>query len=301
MRAVARLAAAVTHYNEYRAYLLLAQTAYLSVRTGERRRCPVWLPRAMIAAAPSRVHLEVARELRQALVDGPVERVRSIADTARRWPDLCAEKIVSHRFRFLWICNPKVASRSLITALRAADPDARLISGKTIASVHRVEPRSRDYLSFAFVRDPYDRAHSFYADKVVLNGQYPNPVFGPHHGISQNSDFDAVCAWLNSPYGADAFADRHWLSQHRQIQLPDGRLPDFVGRYERLEPDLHTVTERLGMPVPVLPKINTTTDRWPEGKLAEGRRLRETALSTTNRALLRRRYAADFDVLDYRP
>ena len=256
----------------------------------------------MIGAAPSRVHLEVARELHEALVERAVDRVRSIADTARHGPDLRAEKIVSHRYRFLWICNPKVASRSLIAALRSADPDARLIQSKTIAAVHLAEPRSRGYLSFAFVRNPYDRAHSFYADKIVRANENRHRTVGPYHGVSEDSDFDAVCAWLNTPYGADAFADRHWLSQHRQICLPTGGMPDFVGRYERLEADLRAVAERLGMPEPVLPTLNTMSGwRLDEALAQSRRRLRETELSTRNRALLRRRYAADFDLLGYRP
>lgn len=301
MRTLARVAASVARCgtNKDRAYLLLAQAAYLSVRAGDRRRCPDWVARAMIGAASSRARLEAARELREALVEGDVERVRSIANTVRRSPDLGAEKILSHRYRFLWICNPKVASRSLIAALRAMDPDAQLIESKTIAAVNRAEPRSRGYLSFAFVRDPYDRAHSFYADKVVHADQHQHPRIGPYHGISQDSDFDAVCSWLNTPYGADAFAERHWLSQHRQIQLPSGRLPDFVGRYERLEADLSAIAQRLGMPDPALPWINRMGDRRLEGPLTDGHRLRERALNATNRTLLRRRYAADFDLLGF--
>ena len=298
MRTLGNLAAAAR--NKDSVYRLLAVS--LCGRARDGKPCPVWLARAMIAAAPSRVHLEVARELHQVLVEGVVEPVRSIAGTAGREPDLRAEKILSHRYRFLWICNPKVASRSLIAALRAADPDARLIRRKTIAAVHLAEPQSRDYLSFAFVRDPYDRAHSFYADKIVRADDNRQRIIGPYHGVSGDSDFDAVCAWLNTPYGADAFADRHWLSQHRQIRLAAQRLPDFVGRYERLEADLRTVAERLGMPEPVLPTLNTMTGWRPDEALAESRRrLRETELSATNRALLRRRYAADFDLLGYRP
>ena len=45
------------------------------------------------------------------------ETARAIYRTAMRRTDLRAEKIVSNRYRFVWLCNPKVASRSMIDAL----------------------------------------------------------------------------------------------------------------------------------------------------------------------------------------
>ena len=106
-----------------------------------------------------------------------------------------------------------------------------------------------------------------------------------------------MCAWLNTPYGSNAFAERHWLSQHRQIRLPDGRLPDFVGRHERLEPDLALVAARLGLRVRPLEPLNTMSGWLPPPEREAIDRHRD--LDRCNRAKLRSRYAADFRLFGY--
>ena len=256
----------------------------------------------MIALAPCAACRQVARELRTALAAGAAGRARAIASTARSTPDRRAEKIVSHRYRYVWICNPKVASRSLISALCAVDPDAELVRHGTTAQLYEARPGIRNYLSFAFVRDPYTRTHSFYADKLLRTEKKALERIERLHGISRDMSFDDLCAWLNSPYGSDAFADRHWLSQHLQLRLPARRMPDVVGRYERLEEDLSAIARRLDMPVPNLPRLNTMTGWCPvEARSDHYRQQRERDLSVRNRRLLRARYAEDFELLGYPP
>ena len=281
------------------AYRRLAKVVAYLTRAGAP--CPVWLASAMAILGLSTEHRRLAGDLRQVLATNATRSAQSIARTATRGPDLRAEKLVSHQFEFVWICNPKVASRSLIAALLNADPSAELFKELTVRELYAKQPRIRHYLSFAFVRHPYTRAHSFYGNKVLrkFNGKEAS-VIARHHGIDTNSSFDEVCAWLNTHYGSDAFADRHWLSQHRQIRLPTGTLPDFVGRYERLEGDLTRVAARLGMPQPALPLLNTNTGRHPDPKLQDReqrRRMRD--LSLRNRALLQSRYATDFELFGY--
>ena len=256
------------------------------------------LPALLAAVAPEPDHAAVARDLADALRDGDRDRAFAIASTARRSADRRAEKIVSRRYRFLWICNPKVASRSLIWALRATDPDALLIRGATVGDIHRVWPDTLDYYTFAFVRHPYARANSFYADKIA--GARDHPPLAAYHGLAEARSFADACAWLRTPYGADTFANRHWLSQHRQLRLPDSRLPDFVGRYERLDEDFATVARHLGLPRTDLPVLNTQAGWTATAETAAA--LREAAaaqLSDATKAQLRERYAEDFGLWHY--
>ena len=216
----------------------------------------------------------------------------ALLSTAGRRPDRRAEKIVSHRYGFVWICNPKAASRSLIAALRAADPGALLVRGRTLDEVLAGHPEARRFYRFAFVRHPWTRTYSFYADKHARARRVRDDYrwfIAPYHGVTLGMGFDALCRWLNTPCGADAFADRHWLSQSLQIATADGRLPDFVGSYEHLEADWRTVAARLGLPRVGLPRLNarppgTDPDEHPD---------------TETVALLRRRYAADFRLGGY--
>ena len=236
-------------------------------------------------------HRELARLLRAAIESGDRDAVFPLLSTAGRRPDRRAEKILSKRYRFLWLCNPKVASRSLIGAILAADPAANLIRGRTLPQVYALHPEARDYLTFAFLRHPWTRLRSFFADKHALarhDRRARRWFIDPWHGLEPGMSFEALCRWLNTPCGSDAFADRHWLSQSCQVTV-DGRAPDFLGRYERLEADWRSICERTGLPCAPLPLLNAGG--------AHPRRLPLRGDRTVE--LVRRRYAADFELGGY--
>ena len=272
----------------------------VGVRTGfaaEARRL-AWQLRAMPAAtraqrrrvrrladlADAEPRRTAAGEIAVALSAGERGAVLSMARTAARVPDLRAEKIVSRRYRFVWLANPKAASRSLIRALAAADPGAVVLREATLAEVYAAFPEARDYFSFAFVRHPVARALSCHADKVAGHGNVAVDAF---HGLGAGMDLDAWCAWLGSCWGADAFADRHWLSQDVLLrEAPGAPLPDFLGRFERLCEDFEAVTTRLGIPGARLPHLNR------RGRV-------EAPPSAPALAALEHRYARDFAAIGY--
>ena len=221
-----------------------------------------------------------------------------------------AEKIASHKLRCLWLCVPKVASRSIAHALLEADPAAEVLSGRSLAALLADRPELADYFSFAFVRSPVARAMSLHAE--IQFGQARNRgaqerakrekrewFFDRFPGLEQAQTFDAFCRWLATPYGSDDFADRHFLSQHLQIRGPEGRLPDFVGRLRTLNADWGAVAARLDLPAEPLPALNTMAG-WDAGA-SQARALRQAAeggVTAEARALLRRRYAEDFRLVD---
>ena len=245
-----------------------------------------------LAASPVPERRAIAAMLDAAVAAEDWTAALALVSTAGRGPDLGAEKILSRRFRFLWICNPKVASRSMILALRRADPGALLVRGRTLEEVLADHREARDYFRFAFVRRPCCRVLSFFADKHTLarrDRRARRHFIAPWHGLSPGMSFDELCRWLAAPCGADAFADRHWLSQSHQLSDGEGRLPDFLGRYEQLETDWRDVTGRLGLHSASLPRLNASPD-------AALRRIRPDAGAMR---LLRQRYAADFALGDY--
>ena len=250
---------------------------------------------ARLAASPTPEHRRIAAALGRALAVGDWAAALALASSAGRRADRRAEKIVSHRYRFLWICNPKVASRSLIQALRAADPDAELVRGRTLDEILDGRPALRAYFSFAFVRHPVGRTRSFHADKhgLALHDRRACRWFiEPWHGLRRGMAFEEFCRWLATPAGSDAFADRHWLSQHVQIRTREGQEPDFVGRWETLDDDWRTVTAHTGMPHRALPLLNARPGAAPAADMAQ---------TPEAAALLRRRYAEDFGLWGYQP
>ena len=111
----------------------------------------------------------------------------------------------------------------------------------------------------------------------------------PWHGLRPGMRFAEFCRWLETPCGSDVFADRHWLSQSRQVATADGRMPDFLGRVETVEADWRAVTERLRLPPVRLPRLNASG----------AGRAGEAGLDGESAALLRRRYAEDFALGGY--
>lgn len=290
------------------------------------------LARLTSALAAVALDRDIARDVAATLARGALGKTKQMVRTVSRSLDLQAEKVVSHKYRCLWLCNPKVASRSIKTTLLDADPAAE-VHEASVSDLYARLPEVRSYYSFAFVRHPFTRALSFYSDlrfslrfldKALLPRAEAKRRYCParwrpmgvlsraetrrrvilarYYGLADANDFDAYCRWLNTPWGSDAFADRHFLSQHVQIRLDDRRLPDFVGRYENLDADFRRVASRLGIDAPALPVLNTLAG-WqatPE-TLAAARSAAPARLTEQNKALLRARYAEDLALGDYPP
>lgn len=256
-----------------------------------------------LAVAP--LNPPLAGSIAGALFRGEFKAARGMAAQTH---DLGSEKIVSRKYRFLWLCNPKVASRSVIAALCRADPDAELIHAKSVSDIYEMYPEVKDYYSFAFIRHPFDRALSFYAEMRFfrerfegkgrfLKEQRQRRYRDMFPGLTDADTFDDYCDWLNTIQGSDLLAERHFLSQHIQIRLPDGRLPDFIGALENFEEDFARVAAVLGMPAPDLPMLNTMAGWQPPATAVKAARADMSAcLTERNRALLAKRYAADLDL-----
>lgn len=241
-----------------------------------------------------------------ALFRGEFKAARGMA--AQQTHDIGAEKIVSRKYRFLWLCNPKVASRSIIATLRRADPAAELIHAKSVSDIYKMYPEVKNYYSFAFIRHPFDRALSLYAEMRffrerfdgkgrLLKEQRQRRYDDMFPGLTDADTFGAYCNWLNTPQGSDLIAERHFLSQHIQIRLPDGRLPDFIGTLENFDEDFERVAAVLGMPASEPPMLNTMAGWQPPAAAVKAARADMSAcLTERNRALLAERYAADLDL-----
>ena len=270
---------------------------------------------AALAALPLRKPT-IAGHIAAAMCRGRWRDARHMAHTATRPPDF-AEKIVSHRHRCLWLCNPKVASRSIKYALLDADPDAVLIRDKSVSEVLSMLPEARRYASFAFIRSPLERALSFFAELNAplerarqaseatpghgvpsqhdLQQRKRAQLLARYYGLAEVNDLDAFCEWLATPYAADACAERHIRSQHLLVRAEGGRMADFIGRLETIEDDWRRIATRLGMDAPPLPMLNTMAG-WtaPPAEVAAARTALAKRMTPRSAMILKDRYAEDF-------
>ena len=251
----------------------------------------------------------VVKDIATALSRGALDTAWRMARTATRTPDLGAEKIISRKYRLLWLCTPKVASRSTIAALRSIDPDAVVIRETRGAELSTRHPEVRDYTSCAFIRHPFDRALSLYGEIRLSPERYQGTqrlhkqekrqfFLDRYYGLTEASSFEEYCRWLNTPYGSDALADRHFLSQHVQIRLEDGRMPDFVSCLENVDESWKRIAARVRMPTPELPMLNTMVGWQPSSLQSLQAARSEMRMLLTDRtcALLQTRYAADLQL-----
>ena len=269
------------------------------------------LPAGLIASASLPA---VARDMAGALLRGRLATAWRMARAAARPPDLGAEKIVSRKYRYVWLCNPKVASRSIMAALLESTPDAEVFRETSATQLFALRPQARSYYCFAFVRHPFTRALSFHAElhsphsrsaqgaERQAKEEKRRQLFAHVHGLAETASFGDYCRWLHSPYASDAVAERHFLSQHVQLRLAEGRLPDFIGHFENLDADFNQVAERLGLPKAALPVLNTAAGWRPApAALRIARSALSGQLTQQCKALLATRYAKDLELGDYSP
>lgn len=186
--------------------------------------------------------------------------------------------MISHPHRCVFVHIPKTAGQSiehvflnllgLTWKQRAplllrynANPElgpprlAHLRAADYVRLGHMSELQFTDYFRFSFVRNPWDRAVSFY--KYI-----GRPT---EHSFRQF----AVEVLPN-----DLWNTMYWFVRPQTEYLYDeGRLMvDFVGRFETLQSDFREVCDRLDLPATDLPFVNLS-DSTREKLATSGRRL----------------------------
>lgn len=139
--------------------------------------------------------------------------------------------------------------------------------------------------SFAFVRNPYSRAYSFYT--FLKN----NDIGQTQSLVNDFSDFDE---FLRSDFFASEGPDRLFSPQGLWTSGKDGQtMVDFVGHIETLEADLRYVRKKInpliGVPDPPLGMLNASAplDAWRGN------------ISSEAQERIINRYGRDFDQFGY--
>jgi len=170
-------------------------------------------------------------------------------------------RVITHyeKIRATYVSSPKVANTSIKAALLKAegiefgdaphhgDLPVTVLMPNAVDWAHR-----RRSFTFAFVRNPWDRLVSAWADKCGENSDVDMTAYGLPMGCTFER-FVEVAAELD-----DTYAEPHFKSQSLNL-LHDGQLiPSYIGRFETIDHDWKVVEAAIaaksGIGVPTLAK-----------------------------------------------
>lgn len=195
--------------------------------------------------------------------------------------NLILPKVVSHKYKLVYVHNPLVASNTIKSILRSLDENAE--------TTHANPLSYRSYLKFSFVRNPIERVLSCYTKKVLNADTAPKLyVISKYKGLHYNMSLREFVDWLLTEEGSDKYADRHWISQHKILHNSKGEpLYDYLGKLETFKEDLNRL---LGF-TPEIPRL-VTSNQQPKKCQEE--------ITDDMRNKILRRYGKDFVKFNYR-
>ncbi|MCB4438254.1 sulfotransferase family protein [Alteromonas sp. McT4-15] len=186
--------------------------------------------------------------------------------------------IVTRDRRFIFAYNPKVACTNWKCVFRYYDGARADYLAPDIA--HDRERSGLDFLSqlnepdvylrdktikkFSFVRNPYSRILSAYANKIepyvnktrseIDDNPYFYEVFGiieQHYGRKITSVQQGFVAFLNWILNVNDFhsTNEHWLPQSKLLDI-DNVSYDFIGRLEHVKEDSAHIIKQLELDIP---------------------------------------------------
>lgn len=147
-------------------------------------------------------------------------------------------------YKALWYRVPKVATRTIDYHFKEHSSDHGYIYSSRVG----YRPSAyRDYLKFAFVRNPLDRVVSAWKNKVV-EANYFNFESQAYLEMQEFSNF---INWLETQNLEKA--DEHLLPQHLLIDVEH---LDYLGRFESFDEDFGKLAEKIGLPIEVIERKN---------------------------------------------
>jgi len=218
---------------------------------------------------------------------------------------------ISLKHKYVYFLVPKVASRTLLATFQKVElkalPHAKEIVHPTARESAMVKPyqlgfdqleeilTGGEFFKFCIVRNPYARVISAFRNKIV--GGAPEkklilralglPIEDLKQPVSMDEFVRVICA---TP---ERRMNLHWMPQHLVSCATTVRM-DFIGHMEQFSKDLRIVARRTGTKLP-----NDLVDYRPH---ATGTTPADAAtLTQEQRAMLRDKFAKDFELFGYEP
>jgi len=155
---------------------------------------------------------------------------------------------VSHTYKFIYINIPKVASTTMKALLTKLN-----VSGSR--NYNRLPDDVKNYFTFAFVRDPYERFYSAYGTILERGVQQGHQATKnkPFYKISDPED--KFRKFVEDT--TKQLWDEHIQRQLYYLTLADGNLVplDFVGKLETFDEDWKFIQKELKLPDAVITRV----------------------------------------------
>ena len=156
--------------------------------------------------------------------------------------------------QFIFIRVPKTGIQSIGYILRPY-VDVKIFKQKTTsASIKKIcrikKLKYQNIFKFAFVRNPWDRAVSYYH---YLIQHYAHK--GKKHVNTFLKDYPIFDKFIEF-YWEPRFSQwRYYVDENEKI------VPNFIGRFENLQDDFNYICNKIEIPKTVLPHLNQSTNR----------------------------------------
>jgi len=142
---------------------------------------------------------------------------------------------LSHEKKFIWFRVAKVGTRTILNILRRSDIK---LDAENALDCHYPLALYKDYLKFAFVRNPWDRLVSCWKNKVVNNNSFN---FSEEERLKMNDFRNFVLYVSNLDINT---CNKHFRSQSELIDLNN---IDYLGHFETFESDLKEILKILNI------------------------------------------------------
>ena len=168
--------------------------------------------------------------------------------------------IYNHSYKFLFVHIQKTAGSSISDFLLKHKGSRRLGKTHSFISDYAIP---EGLFRFAFVRNPWDRLVSWYTMMISNNhisNDFRDYILKNASSFSKFLDCTAIINEGRSGYAPDGIDYRKSITFNQLdfITGKDGKIAvDFIGRFERLQEDFNTVTQRIGLQRTGLKRINT--------------------------------------------
>ena len=160
---------------------------------------------------------------------------------------------ISDKDRFVFVHIPKTAGSAMhvyfkdyynLTGNDRLDPEPK-VHHQTYSEVIKGDDKLREYFSFAFVRNPWERLLSGFMDfKFKREKNYSGKITYDKPMIADETTFSQFVEELESSW---FYTDVHFKKQVLFLESESGKRIDFIGKYENLKQDFQKVCNLVGV------------------------------------------------------